>query len=77
VVLCIAAVFLRSQKKYGPRGYRYVLLEAGHSAQNICLAATEQGLGSLCMGGYVDSILNRILGLTPDESGVVYSVAVG
>src|SRR5262245_22869669 len=44
----LSAVFTRTQKKYGPRGYRYILLEAGHSAQNLCLAATEQNLGSLC-----------------------------
>src|SRR5689334_10820537 len=53
-VLFIAATFLRTQHKYGPRGYRYILLEAGHAAQNICLAATEAGFASLCIGGYWD-----------------------
>jgi SagB-type dehydrogenase family enzyme len=75
-VFCLAAVFPRTQKKYGPRGYRYILLEAGHSAQNICLAAAESGLGSLCMGGFVDSRLNRMLALDPAKEGVVYAVAV-
>ena len=77
VVIYLAAVFKRSQKKYGPRGYRYILLEAGHVAQNICLLATEQGLGSLCMGGFLDAKLNRLLGLSGDQEAVVYSVAVG
>jgi SagB-type dehydrogenase family enzyme len=77
VVFFLAAVFQRTQKKYGPRGYRYVLLEAGHVAQNICLLAVEQGLGSLCMGGYADGRLNRALGLSQLEEGIVYSVAVG
>jgi SagB-type dehydrogenase family enzyme len=76
-VVFLAAVFKRTQKKYGPRGYRYILLEAGHVAQNLCLLAVEQGLGSLCMGGYTDEELNRLLGLNPLEEGVVYSVAVG
>ena len=61
----MAAVFGRNQKKYGPRGYRYTLLEAGHSAQNVCLRAIELGLGTLCMGGFEDSRLNRVLGLEP------------
>ena len=76
-IVFLAAVFNRTQKKYGPRGYRYILLEAGHVAQNLCLLAVEQGLGSLCMGGYADGELNRVLGLTPLQEGVVYSVAVG
>jgi SagB-type dehydrogenase family enzyme len=76
-IVFLAAVFNRTQKKYGPRGYRYVLLEAGHVAQSICLLAAEQRLGSLCMGGYADGELNRVLGLAPLEEGVVYSIAVG
>jgi SagB-type dehydrogenase family enzyme len=77
VVMAIAAVFKRIQKKYGPRGYRYTLLEAGHSAQNICLTAAELGLATLCMGGFIDSKLNRMLKLRQSEEGVVYSVAAG
>ena len=77
LVFCLVADFSRTQKKYGPRGYRYILLEAGHSAQNICLSATELGLGSLCMGGFVDSLVNSHLGLEPHDEGLVYAVAVG
>ncbi len=77
VILLLSAVFNRSQKKYGPRGYRYILLEAGHLAQNVCLLAAESGLSTLCMGGYSDGGLNRLLGLHPRDEGVVYSVAVG
>lgn len=76
-VLFFAATFKRSQKKYGPRGYRYILLEAGHAAQNVCLSAAELGLGSLCMGGYRDARLNRWLGLNGTGEAVVYAVAVG
>jgi SagB-type dehydrogenase family enzyme len=77
LIFFLSAVFKRSQKKYGPRGYRYILLEAGHVAQNICMAATEQKLNSLCMGGYIDSKLNRFLGLDSAAEAVVYAVAVG
>ena len=77
LVIFLAAVFNRTQKKYGPRGYRYILLEAGHVAQNLCLLAVERGLGSLCMGGYTDGELNATLGLNPRDEGVVYSIAIG
>lgn len=77
MILCIGTNFARTQTKYGARGYRYVLFEAGHVAQNICLTAQELGLGSLCMGGYYDHILNRMVGLDGKSEAVVYTVAVG
>jgi SagB-type dehydrogenase family enzyme len=77
LVVCFAAIFRRTQKKYGPRGYRYILLEAGHCGQNFCLKAAELGLSTLCMGGFVDSRLNMMLGLQQREEGVVYTLAAG
>jgi SagB-type dehydrogenase family enzyme len=76
-IVFLAAVFKRTQKKYGPRGYRYILLEAGHVAQNLCLLAVERELGTLCMGGYSDGGLNEALGLSVLDEGVVYSIAIG
>jgi len=76
-VLILTAVFQRTLTKYGARGYRYVLLEAGHAAQNTCLIATELGLGSVCLGGFFDARLNRFLGLDGITEAVVYGVAVG
>jgi SagB-type dehydrogenase family enzyme len=77
VIIFLSAVFARAQKKYGPRGYRYILLEAGHVVQNMCLLAAAEGLGSLCMGGFLDSRLNAMLGLDGANEAVVYSVAIG
>ena len=77
MLVFIGAAFDRTQKKYGPRGYRYVLLEAGHAAQNLCLLATHEGLGSLCIGGFFDARLNRFLGLDGRHEAVVYCVAIG
>lgn len=76
-IVFFTAVFPRTMKKYGPRGYRYVLLEAGHAAQNLCLLAVEQGLATLCLGGFCDSAINAFLRLNPAGEGAVYAVAVG
>jgi SagB-type dehydrogenase family enzyme len=76
-VVFLSAVFDRTLHKYGARGYRYVLLEAGHVAQNICLLATERGLASLCVGGFMDARVNRLLELEPLTEAVVYCVAIG
>jgi len=77
LVVAMAAVFRRIQTKYGPRGYRYALLECGHVAQNICLRGSELGLETLCMGGFLDSSLNELLRLRPKEEGTLYTVAAG
>lgn len=73
----IAAVLPRTLKKYGPRGYRYLLLEAGHAAQNICLRATELGLATLCVGGFSDHKINSLLELDGREEVALYAIAVG
>ncbi len=76
--LCLlTAVFPRTLRKYGARGYRYVLMEAGHVAQNMCLRATEIGLATLCVGGFTDRRLNRRLLLDGSSEASVYGVAVG
>ena len=77
VLLFLTAVFERTMSRYGPRGYRYVLLEAGHVAQNLCLVATELELGTLCLGGFRDAAINELLRLDPRGEGAVYAVAIG
>lgn len=77
VLFFLVAAFDRCFEAYGPRGYRYALLEAGHVAQALCLAASQQGLGSLCAGGFRDADLNLELGLDTRRHGVVYCVGIG
>jgi SagB-type dehydrogenase family enzyme len=77
VLVLLSAVLPRTLNKYGPRGYRYVLLEAGHCAQNLCLLAAEAGLGAICLGGFNDTRLNRFLGLDGRTEAVLYCVAIG
>ena len=76
-LVVLVASFLRTQAKYGPRGYRYILLEAGHVGQNLTLRAAELGLGSLCIGGFVDSMLNEAIGIDPRSGGVMYGIGIG
>ena len=63
VVIVLAANFEKTTVKYGRRGFRYVLLETGHMAQNICLQAVALHLGSAVIGAFSDAKVSRILGL--------------
>jgi len=76
-LLVTTAVVGRSLWKYEERGYRYILFEAGHVAQNIDLACGALGLGSLNVGGFFDHDLAQLLELDPELEVPVYVTAVG
>lgn len=77
ILIVIAGLFERSIIKYGNRGYRAVLLEAGHVGQNLALVATGLGLGCVNLLGYRDRCLDRIVGLDGLDASVVYLAAIG
>ena len=77
VLFLISGVFWRTRFKYGLRGYRFALLECGHLAQNILLAATAFGLGSVPIGGFYDRRVDELLGLDGVNESTLYAVAVG
>lgn len=76
VIFVIAAAHERTTGRYGERGKRYVAIEAGHVAQNICLQAVALGLGATEVGAFDDAAVSRLLRL-PDGQTPVTSVAVG
>lgn len=77
IIVFITAVFERCTFKYGDRGYRFALLEAGHVAQNLNLAAIGLGLGSINLGGFHDRQIDSFLDLDGLTQSTLYIVAVG
>jgi SagB-type dehydrogenase family enzyme len=76
-VVVLTAVTRRSLGKYGDRGYRYLLLEAGHTAQNINLATVALGLGCCNLGGFFDDELAALVRADVEEEIPLYAVALG
>ena len=76
VTFVLSAVASVTTKKYGERGIRYIHMEAGHAAQNLALQAVALGLGSVTVGAFRDSEVNRILGLGKEEESL-YLLPVG
>lgn len=77
VIFIITGVLDRTRIKYGDRGYRYILLEAGHLGQNLCLLATELGLGTCAIGGYLDAEVNKLLDISLQKEVAMYLIAAG
>jgi SagB-type dehydrogenase family enzyme len=77
VCFVLSAIFQRTRWKYRERAYRYILLETGHIAQNLYLAATSLGLGACAAGAFLDDQLNALLGLDGEEEAALYLIAVG
>lgn len=77
-LIILVANFERTMWKYPhPTGFRVVLLEAGHIAQNIALAATANDLASAPTCAISDSVAQSLLGLNPVTQSVIYTVAIG
>jgi SagB-type dehydrogenase family enzyme len=77
VCFVLSAIFQRTRWRYRERTYRYVLLEAGHIAQNLYLAATAMGLGACAVGAFLDDDLNQLLELDGEQEAALYVVSVG
>jgi SagB-type dehydrogenase family enzyme len=77
LAIVFTGVFERTQAKYGERGYRFVLLEAGHAAQNLLLVARSLGLQAAPIGGFCEDALGAALGLDQARESPVYTVLVG
>ena len=60
VNLIITAEYSRSSSKYGERGVRYSMIEAGHVGQNIFLQAEALGLGAGIVGAFQDQEVIRV-----------------
>lgn len=75
-VFVITGVFARTAVKYGDRADRYVVLEAGHAAQNLLLQATAMGLGAVPIGAFDDADVQAVLGL-PRDHEPLYVIPVG
>jgi SagB-type dehydrogenase family enzyme len=76
-VIFITAVFWRTRFKYGLRGYRFALLEAGHVMQNVLLAATAFGVPAFPLGGFYDAAVEEILGVDGVDESVLYGAVLG
>ncbi len=76
VNIVIAAIYQRTEERYGQRAARYVQIEVGHAAQNVHLQAVALGLGSVPIGAFHDNQVQRALSW-PKNHQPLYIIPVG
>ncbi|UCB45163.1 MAG: SagB/ThcOx family dehydrogenase [Spirochaetota bacterium] len=76
VCIIITALYNRTGMVYGERGtVRYIHMDAGHAAQNVCLMSASLGLGTVAVGAFIDEKVKNILGL--EKEVPLYLLPVG
>jgi SagB-type dehydrogenase family enzyme len=76
VSFVFTAIYERTTGKYGDRGIRYVHIELGHAAQNLCLQVVALDLGAVTVGAFHDDQIAELLGL-PENEQTLYVIPVG
>jgi len=67
----------RKTWRYGERGYRSILLDAGHICQNLYLSAEAIKCGVCAIGAFNDDDINNLLGINGVDKFVTYIATVG
>lgn len=76
-VIFVTGVLPRLTWKYGERALRYLLLDAGHLAQNACLVAAALGLGICPVVGFYDDRVHDFLDVDGVSELALYLLPLG
>jgi SagB-type dehydrogenase family enzyme len=77
LLIFVAALPERSVLKYGDRGYRFALLEAGAVVQNIQLVAGALGLAVVHVGDYFDRMIDDLFAFDGLTLSVINIIGIG
>lgn len=77
LIIMLSGITDRITWKYDVRGYRYLLIEAGHIVQTLNLIAVSLNLAGLCLGGFYDDPLCEFIGIDSLTEPIIYGLAIG
>lgn len=75
--IALSICLTRATQKYGDESYRILVAEAGCLAENLVLVAHAMGLRAGPFTGVFDRLVDRAIGLEPEEARFVVGVLVG
>jgi len=76
VVIVVTVEYERTTVKYGNRGKRYALLDAGFAAENLFLQVQTLDLASCVIGAFKDADVSRLLKL-PEKHRPILIMTIG
>ena len=77
LAIVLTGVFDRNQIKYGERGYRQILIEAGAIMQNVYLVAQELGLQCTAIDGVNEPNIEKLLDIDGVSESALCSILIG
>jgi SagB-type dehydrogenase family enzyme len=77
IFFVFSALAERTIKKYGERGGRFILIEAGHYSQNLALRIVQERLGGVISGALRDDEVKKHLGLEKTNCLITLGFACG
>lgn len=77
IIILINGLFYRTRFKYGLRGYRFSLIEAGALIHQIQLTAQALGLTSLPMAGLYDAAVEELCFIDGVDEAFINAILVG
>ena len=77
-VIFVFGSFEEICSRYGDRGYRYLLLEAGHAVQSMCLACAALEVPGVPVGAFDDDSVNASFGFDDSvDCRALYALVLG
>jgi SagB-type dehydrogenase family enzyme len=76
-VFVITGYYERLRWKYGSRGYRYMCMDVGFVAANLHLAGQGMSVGICAVAGFLDDVLEGLLGVDGEDEMPLLLVTVG
>lgn len=77
MALFFTGVFERNQRKYGERGYRQILLEAGAIMQNAYLASAALDMKCCAIDGVREPVIEKLLDIDGHSESLICSMVLG
>jgi len=75
--IMVTSVFERSVRKYGARGYRLAVIEAGHILQNLSVVAAGLDLAALVSASFYEAELERLINVDGVSEAVLAGLLIG
>jgi len=77
LAVVLTGVFERNQMKYGERGYRHILIEAGAIVQNLYLVSTALGIKCCAIDGVHEPAIEKLIDIDGVSESAICSLVLG